>query len=143
MNTINNNYYDIIDKIFRSSNHMTESVSQLLKPKGITEPQYNVLRILEDHQGPLSVQSIGQDMYKKSSNITRIIDKLLHKGYVSREVCAHNRRQMDIALTPEGLQIVSECNTLIRAFHVAYEDNLSHEERDQLIKLLSKLFNDL
>ena len=41
-------------------------------------------------------------MVSRMSNTTRLVDKLLEKGYVSRTVCPSNRRKVEILLTEAG-----------------------------------------
>ncbi|NNJ56670.1 MAG: MarR family transcriptional regulator, partial [Bacteroidia bacterium] len=68
-------------------------MSKQLKNYGISEPQYNVLRVLKGSQGkPLNLQDISCKMVQKNSNVTRIIDKLLERKLVKREECSTNRR---------------------------------------------------
>ena len=83
------------------------SVNALLKPHGLTEPQYNVLRILRGQQGAsMNLYEIGDRMVHPTSNVSRIIDKLLEKGWVERKACEENRRRVDITITTEGLKLL-------------------------------------
>ena len=91
---MDNQYFQAIFQIIRTGHWITDQVSRELKEFGITEPQYNVLRILRGAKGePLTVQRILKSMVQRSSNITRIVDKLLAKGYVNRQECPSNRRE--------------------------------------------------
>lgn len=59
----------------------------------MTEPQFNVLRILQGQKGdPLTVQEIQERMVQRGSNVTRIIDKLIEKVLLERHECATNIR---------------------------------------------------
>jgi DNA-binding MarR family transcriptional regulator len=79
-----------------------------LKPHGITPEQYNVLRILRgSHPKALMLAEITCRMIDKSSNATRLVEKLRQKGFVRRDVCKNNRRQVDILITPKGLDLLT------------------------------------
>lgn len=79
----------------------------ILKPYGLSEQQYNVLRILrEAHPAPCTLSSVSSRMIDKMSNATRLVDKLLLKGLVTRELCPGNRRKVDIRITEEGLDLL-------------------------------------
>src|SRR6187399_2817650 len=57
-----------------------------LKPHGITPEQYNVLRILRgSHPKPIMLAEITCRMIDKSSNATRLVEKLRQKGLAKRD----------------------------------------------------------
>src|SRR5690606_10620209 len=84
-------------------------INGILKPYGITEPQYNVLRILRgQHGAAMNLYEIGERMVYPTSNVSRIVDKLLSKDYVVRETCEGNRRRVDISITGSGLKLLED-----------------------------------
>lgn len=136
-------YFRTIHRIITTGHWITDQVSKSLKEYGITEPQYNVLRtLLAANDKPLTVQEIQAKMVQKSSNVTRIIDKLLSKELVSRQECAANRRKMDISLTALGKKELRRFDKAVKQFHQPMQGNLSEEELKQLFHLLNKLKQD-
>jgi DNA-binding MarR family transcriptional regulator len=82
------------------------------KPFGITTQQFNVLRILRgSHPKKLMLSDIASRMIDKNSNATRLVEKLRLNGLVTREQCPENRRQVDIAITQKGLDLLAEIDT--------------------------------
>ncbi|NLR90233.1 MarR family winged helix-turn-helix transcriptional regulator [Flammeovirga agarivorans] len=137
---INKEYYKAIFEIIKTGHWITDSVSQALKEDKITEPQYNVLRILKGQKGnPITVNEIQEKMVQRSSNVTRIVDKLLDKGFVNRSECPTNRRKMDITITDLGLSELDKMNKKVEAIHLPYKDNLTAEEAKTLEILIKKL----
>lgn len=137
---MNNQYLQTIIQIIRTGHWITDQVSLELKEFGITEPQYNVLRILRGAKGePLTVQRILKSMVQRSSNVTRIVDKLKAKGYVKRETCPSNRRKMDITITELGLEALKEMDEKLEDFHRSMSTNLNNEELEILKNLIIKL----
>lgn len=135
-----NKYYQAIFQIIKTGHWITDQVSRELKEFDTTEPQYNVLRILRGRQGqPVTVQEIQEEMVQRTSNVTRIIDKLLAKGFVDRQECAANRRKMDITITPAGMDFLDLLDKKVHAFHQPMEHNLSVGELEQLVELIKKL----
>lgn len=136
-------YFRTIHRIIRTGHWITDQVSKSLKDYGITEPQYNVLRTLSAaNDKPLTVQEIQAKMVQRSSNVTRIIDKLLNKELVSRQECATNRRKMDISITALGKKELKRLDKVVKQFHQPMQDNLSEDELKQLFHLLNKLTQD-
>ena len=110
----------------------------LFKDYGITGPQFNVLRILRgQHPKPATVNLLIDRMLDKTSNASRIVDRLEEKKLVTRTVCPSNRRAVDIRITEMGLQLLSEIDTVF-----AQEPqlrNLTEAEAAQLNDLLDKI----
>lgn len=137
---MNQDYFSAIDQIIRTGNWITDQVSVELKEFDISEPQYNVLRVLKVRSGePITVQKIQDKMVQRTSNVTRIIDKLLEKGLVLRQECASNRRKMDITITEKGEEFLNYLNEKVIAFHQPLAKNLSREEAQELKRLIVKL----
>lgn len=98
-------YFQTIHQIIQTGHWITEQLSKELKEFDITEPQYNVLRSLKVADGqPLTVQELQSKMVQHSSDITRIIDKLLKKNCVERKKSPTNSRKTDITITKTGLE---------------------------------------
>ncbi len=133
-------YLQAIHQIITTGHWITDQVSRELKEFGMTEQQYNVLRVLRGAKGePVSVQAILENMVQRSSNITRIVDKLVAKGLSERKECATNRRKMDITITKEGLALLERLDEKVLAFHRPYAEKLGEKELDTLKELIQKL----
>ncbi|TXC75573.1 MarR family winged helix-turn-helix transcriptional regulator [Luteibaculum oceani] len=83
--------------------------SQLFKEYDLSAQQYNVLRIINGQDPkPASVQLINERMIDASSNVSRIVDKLVAKKWVTRTTCRRDRRQVDIKITPKAKELIAE-----------------------------------
>lgn len=122
-----------------TTNCVTERTHEVLKKSDLSAEQYNVLRILRGQKGnPINMSNIQERMLAKSSNTTRLVDKLLLKNLVKREVCENNRRKMEVTITTNGLAILEELDPLIDAIEHQFAANLSKEELEHLNILLEK-----
>jgi len=80
-----------------------------LRPFDLTPPQYNILRILRGSKEQLvNLGEITSRMIDRSSNTSRLIDKLVVKKWVSRKTCPNDRRQSEIYITKEGLHVLDQ-----------------------------------
>lgn len=80
-----------------------------LKNYDLTSEQYNVLRILKGkHPEPMCVKDIGSRMLEKSSNVPRIIDRLVAKNFVERSNSQEDKRETIITVTEVGLKILEQ-----------------------------------
>jgi DNA-binding MarR family transcriptional regulator len=81
--------------------------TRVFKPHGLSPQQYNVLRILRgQHPQAASANLIATRMIDRSSNVSRLIDKLLEKGLVTRQENSEDRRSISVAITRKGLDLL-------------------------------------
>lgn len=121
---------------------MSERMNSLLKPFGISEQQYNILRILRGQKGKaISLQDISGRMVHKMSNTTRLVEKLRVKGLVDRQVCPSNRRKVDISILPAGLELIEKTSRELAEMNQCFKNNLTAKEATTLADLLDKLRN--
>ena len=110
-----------------------------LKPFNLSPEQYNVLRILRgQYPKPSTLSTITDRMVDKMSNATRLVEKLRKSGLVTRDVCASNRRKVDILITQKGLDLLAELDPVMR--HTFKDTQLvSDEELAMLNQILDKM----
>lgn len=120
-------------------NKINEVMSVTLKPFGISIQQFNVLRILRG-QGdqPANLSTINDRMVTKMSNTTRLVDKLLAKNYVVRNVCPQNRRKVEIKITSKGLEVLNEIDGIKFEMEKNILANFTAAELKELNSLLDK-----
>ena len=118
---------------------IAENIYEVMKASDISPEQYNVLRILRGQKGkPANMGVIQERMIAKTSNTTRLVDKLLLKGFVERKICPGNRRKMEISITDKGLELLKELDPKVDENEMKFANNLNHKEQEQLIELLEK-----
>ncbi|AVI49963.1 MarR family transcriptional regulator [Pukyongia salina] len=123
-----------------TSRYIEDAVMAILKPYDLTIQQYNVLRILRGQKGkPANLCTIQERMIDKSSNTTRLVDKLIKKGWVKRSICEENRRKVEIIITTKGLEILKELDPLTEENNEKILKNLSEEQLVTLNNLLDTL----
>ncbi|WP_269242265.1 MarR family winged helix-turn-helix transcriptional regulator [Flavobacterium limnophilum] len=132
----------IILNIMYTQNILAEKFNEILKPYDISGEQYNVLRILRGQKGnPANMCVIQERMLAKTSNTTRLVDKLLLKELVTREVCPENRRKIEVSITQKGLEILKELDPKVTQHEESFSKNLNEDEIITLIELLEKYRN--
>lgn len=89
-----------------------------LKPFGISPQQFNVLRILRgQYPTAVAAHSIACRMIDKSSNVSRLIEKLRVKNLVTRQENPKDRRSVHVGITDQGLQVLEKIEPLQLAWH--------------------------
>ena len=132
----------IILNILYTQNVVTDKMNEILKPFDLSGEQYNVLRILRGQKGnPANMCVIQERMLAKTSNTTRLVDKLLLKELVTRNVCPENRRKIEVLVTQKGLDILTELDPKVKEHENSFSKNLNSEELEVLNQLLEKYRN--
>ena len=128
--------------ILYTQNVLTDNFNEILKPYDISGEQYNVLRILRGQKGnPANMCLIQERMLARTSNTTRLVDKLLLKNFVTRNVCPENRRKIEVQITQKGLDILTELDPKVAEHDQLFSKKLNTEELEQLNYLLEKYRN--
>jgi DNA-binding MarR family transcriptional regulator len=78
-------------------------------------------------------------MVDRSSNTTRLIDKLIKKGWVKRSICPENRRKVEIVITGSGLEVLKELDPIIETNNKNIINNIPEAELLELNRLLDAL----
>ncbi|EAS19557.1 MarR family transcriptional regulator [Nonlabens mediterrranea] len=130
----------LVTTLIKKGTEMTESVSEIVKREGLTIQQFNVLRILRGRKGEVaSLQDVSSRMIHSNSNTTRVIDKLISKGFVKRKQCPSDRRQIELTITTNGLQMLEKLDNDINERESSLVENLSDDQVKQVLEFLSKI----
>ena len=126
--------------IIYTQNDINERLIEILKPYDLSNEQFNVLRILRGQKGnPANMCVIQERMLAKTSNTTRLVDKLLLKEFVTRKVCKENRRKIEVLITEKGLSVLKELDPKVVDYEKNIVANLTTNELEQLNNLLEKI----
>jgi len=125
--------------IFFTSSWLGCQQQRFFKEHELSPQQYNVLRILRGQKGkPITVNGIQERMLDKSSNASRLIDKLKEKKLVERVICENDRRQVDIIISEKGLKLLSNLDKEIEYLENSYS-LITDKEAEELSRILDKL----
>ena len=118
---------------------MKDNLSSALKEYGLTMEQHNVLRILKgSHPKELCVKDIASRIVEKSSNVPRIIDRLVAKKLVKRYQSKEDKRETLVGLTDKGIETVQLARKMVDELTHKIV-NLDEQEATTLNALLEKM----
>jgi DNA-binding MarR family transcriptional regulator len=118
---------------------ITDQFSEIVKSFDLSMEQFNVLRILRGQKEKTANMCVIQErMIAKTSNTTRLVDKLLVKNLVERAVCEENRRKIDVTITQKGLELLTQLDPLVLAHEQNFANNLNADELSIFNQLLEK-----
>ena len=127
--------------LLKTGSWVEENVKRALSPFNLTHAQLNALSILlQNDPEPVSAIELKKKILVSNPDITRLLDRLVKKGYVLRETCPENRRKIDISLTDSGRKL------FVEAHHSAkestgdfFEKQITEDEANELRRILHKI----
>ena len=128
--------------MMQTQNILADSLNEIIKRHHLSPEQFSVLLILRDQNGkPAHMSAIQERMIAKTSNTTRLVDRLLLKGLATREVCGKNRRKIDVSITEKGVALLKNIDPAVDAHAQHFANNLTYNELKALNFLLEKYRN--
>ena len=122
------------DKVWRDSDERFSRWQMM-------DTHYNVLRILNGADEPLSQAEIGRRMLSTRANVTKLIDLLEERRMVKRLPCGDRRMKL-IEITDKGGRFLQDTAEEVLAFAEEALKSLSRAEQRSLYEVLGKILHD-
>jgi DNA-binding MarR family transcriptional regulator len=114
-------------------------LNKFIRPYDLTIPQYNVLRAITFDTRKITMKDIAQRMVDKSSNVSRLVDKLVEKGLVERGEVPNDGRSKYIIITEKGAEKVKITKQILAKETLALFQTIPESEARKLNDILDKL----
>jgi DNA-binding MarR family transcriptional regulator len=133
------NYHKAVINITYTHGWLSNLLREQFEKYNLTQQQFNILRILRgQYPCPATVNLLKERMIDKMSDASRIVDRLVQKGLVSRCTNRKDRRAVDIRISDSGLEILSKLDIEFKTSNFL-KNNLNEQEAGLLSDLLDKL----
>ena len=107
----------------------------------VTIDQWLVMKKINDSDR-ISQAELGEALFKDRASITRILDLLLKKKLVRKEVGA-DQRAYELALTEAGKKFVEKALSEVKAMRKKGIEGMAEKEVEQLKQALQKIINNM
>lgn len=127
--------------LLKTGSWIEENMKNALRPFNLTHAQLNTLYILYDNDPePVSASELKKKILVNNPDVTRLLDRLVKKGYVLRETCPDNRRKIDISLTNPGRKLFLQAHQSAKlAVGDFFEKQITEDEANELRRILHKI----
>ena len=134
-----NEWHKLRVNLMYTSNWLRGELTQFLKPFGVTQQQFNILRILHgQYPGTLSTQQLRDQLIDRMSDTSRLVDRLQQKGLACKDECSKDKRLVDITITKKGLELLCQIDERMTEL-----DDTMQSINEQEAKVLNKLLDRL
>jgi DNA-binding MarR family transcriptional regulator len=126
--------------LLRAADFLQQGAEQLLKAHGLTGAQYNVLRILRGAEPEgLACSSIGERMISHDPDMTRLLDRMEKRDWITRQRQTSDRRVIKTRITSAGLDLLKGLDQPIYELHKRQFRHFSTARVKELARLLEEL----
>jgi DNA-binding MarR family transcriptional regulator len=122
--------------LLRTADELARDFSRLCRRFGITDSQYNALRILRGHGKRVSTRTIAQEMVSPRPDITRLVDRLERAGLATRQRGRDDRRIVWVTITAKGLNLLTKLDRPVLELHKRQLGHLGKQKLTTLSRLL-------
>ena len=128
-----------VNLLYTASWFSTE-LARVLKPFGMSWQQFNIMRILRGQRGTaVTLKLVSERMIDRMSNTSRLVDKLVAKGYVVRTIDPVDRRQVALTLTPAGVSHLEAASDRVKEMTQCMIGHVSDTKLSDLNVLLDSI----
>lgn len=114
-------------------------LAQGLRPLDLTPSQSEVLRIIQVHQ-PLTLREVGELLVCDSGQSpSRLVDKLVQKGFIDRAVADNDRRSVVLSLTAAGHEISKKVTAIENEIYALISEAIGDSDPNPAIELLRNI----
>jgi DNA-binding MarR family transcriptional regulator len=134
----------VLSRVGRLSRHLDRARKTAFAASGLESWEFDVLSALRREGEPyqLSPKTLLQQTLVSSGTMTNRIDRLVHRGLVTRHTDPHDRRGVLVSMTEDGRARVDTAITQLLESERALLAGLQGDEREQLASLLRVLSLD-
>jgi DNA-binding MarR family transcriptional regulator len=125
--------------MLRTADVIKRRYNDLFEGEDVTFQQYNVLRILRGAgDAGIPTLEIGDRMIERQPGVTRIVDRLVRKGWVTRDRGTVDRRRVYCRITPDGLELLARLDGPLDETDRTLFDGMVAEDIERLVELLEE-----
>ncbi len=138
--------YLAISKITKIRSRVFSYIENELRRRGIeglVVSHGNILNILYNNNGRLTMKEIGEGINRSKSTVTQLVDRLLKAGYVRKESYTGDKRYTYIILSEKGLTIKKDFQEISDDLVNIFFKGFTNDEVDSMLFLLDRVIENL
>ena len=135
--------HEAVLNVLATDAYLGGQMSDTLAPFGVTQAQYNVLRILRGHHPDrYACSEIAERLLDRTPDVTRLLARLESRGLVTRARAEHDRRVVEVGITDGGLELLQRLDAPVDATIERVTSHLTGAELATLSGLLERVRTD-
>ena len=128
--------------ILRTASELSHASDKFLREFGISQPQYNVLRILRGAGAEgLCRNEISARMVTATPDMSRLLDRMERSGWITRERDENDRRQVSTFITDSGRKLLTLMESPITQQTHRLLEGVKSSDLKMLLDVLAQIRN--
>jgi DNA-binding MarR family transcriptional regulator len=108
---------------------------------GITVDQWLIMNVVNEDP-ELSQQEIAEKVFKDNASVTRIIELLVQKGYMKRDVSKNDGRRTSLSISAKGRNLMYKAEKVVRSYRKTALRSISERDLNSLNKIVNKIIDN-
>jgi DNA-binding MarR family transcriptional regulator len=96
--------YELALSLKAAQRELERLVNEAMRGMGLTAAQADAVIVI-GQAGPLSLRELGDLLIAEAGHPSRLVDRLVDAGLVARRAAGHDRRRVELSLTPRGRRL--------------------------------------
>lgn len=122
---------------------LKQSLKAALKQAKIALTTEEAILLLLIPASGIEQTDLQQKVHKDKTNLTRLLDRLVDKGFVVRQPSQLSRRQQIVSATEAGVSMQANLGQLLQGFVADANQNISPQDQQTTVKTLQQLVKNL
>ncbi|UQS83688.1 MarR family winged helix-turn-helix transcriptional regulator [Bombilactobacillus thymidiniphilus] len=128
----------------RAQNTLSRQADTFARTLDLTGTQIIIIDFLNNQpvDQPIYQKDIEQEFNIRKSTATNILNLMVKKRLIIRQIGTHDKRLKQISLSPQAQQLAVQIDTFFENSEKAIRDKLGDTAKQELTKQLEKLFKE-
>jgi DNA-binding MarR family transcriptional regulator len=132
----------LMSLIYQFKSGCVSSEMEIMTQFGLSPAEYNGIASLDPGEEVCGTV-VSEKMNLSPSRSSRVVEKMVQKGYLIREIDSKDRRKCTICLSPKGMDIKEQINKHHEICEKRLRNALSEEEIETFSTTLNKIIDKL
>ncbi len=116
-----------LSPIHKASRQVTLYLERATTELGVSPPEGHLLSYLRSY-APCPVSELERVFGYKPSTLTSMLDRLVERHLVTRNINPNDRRSFNMELTPEGRKLAGKLRKTLEAFEQSVKDQINEKQ---------------
>ncbi len=128
---------ELVDGLVQLSFAVQSVLSDAATANELSVPQLRLLGVLRDRRP--SMVELARFFGVDKSSMTGLVDRAEQRGLVRRQPAAHDKRSVQVSITPAGSRLAADVETVVYRRISSLVAGLSHRDQAGLERLVRRL----
>jgi len=130
---------EAVVRLLRVAGILQVRLARMLKHYNLSPAGYDILVVIDDAGGSLPAKAVSERIATASPDLTRLIQRLVAKGWVITKRDPADRRALLVELTGPGRSLIQKVAGPASSLHKQMLGRIKKSDRKDLVRILQTL----